>query len=239
MLHKYRYISRHNFPVAAGGSLTNQVAEIGGDGNKGKPPLRGGGAKVRKHGFRGVRRRKYGRWASEIRDVIKGERVWIGTYDTAEAAARAYDAKARKIHGSKAKTNFPLPADDRLGQGPAPPVAKSRAYTSSSNQRPTPTKTRRGARLGADDHGAAAHAQVQAQPPAASADVGGDPSGCPPLSTAVELGVAAAQLALNFTDGWEFEPYSRELLLGSVLALEYASEQPEHAAAADGYLWCF
>ncbi|XP_015698601.2 ethylene-responsive transcription factor RAP2-3-like isoform X2 [Oryza brachyantha] len=58
------------------------------------------------HGFRGIHRRKSGRWAAEIRDVIQGCRVWIGTFDTAEAAATAYDAAALAIHGSKAKTNF-------------------------------------------------------------------------------------------------------------------------------------
>ncbi|KAL5223593.1 hypothetical protein ABZP36_010232 [Zizania latifolia] len=48
------------------------------------------------------------RWASEIRDRTRGHRIWIGTYDTAEAAARAYDAEARSIHGGKARINFPI-----------------------------------------------------------------------------------------------------------------------------------
>ncbi|MQL86433.1 hypothetical protein Taro_018964 [Colocasia esculenta] len=57
--------------------------------------------------FKGIRMRRWGKWVSEIRIPRSRTRIWLGSYDTPEKAARAYDAALYCLHGGRGRFNFP------------------------------------------------------------------------------------------------------------------------------------
>lgn len=72
--------------------------------------------------YKGVRKRKWGKYVSEIRLPNCRERIWLGSYDTAEKAARAFDAALFCLRGRNAKFNFPdNPPEIENGRSMTPP----------------------------------------------------------------------------------------------------------------------
>ncbi|CAK7352724.1 unnamed protein product [Dovyalis caffra] len=93
--------------------------------------------------YKGVRKRKWGKWVSEIRLPNSRKRIWLGSYDTPEKAARAFDAALYCLRGGGAKFNFlDNPPDIVVGQSLSPQQIQEVAANFANGEPTSSTITR-------------------------------------------------------------------------------------------------
>ncbi|KAL4304101.1 hypothetical protein GQ457_10G017320 [Hibiscus cannabinus] len=170
--------------------------------------------------YKGARKRNWGKWVSEIRLPNSRERIWLGSYDSAEKAARAFDAALFCLRGRSAKFNFP--------DNP-PDIANARSLTPSEIQAV-----------------AARFANSESEPRRSSSEQSGLETESPWPSVSVErvgLGVEGSFLEV-MTNGSgygifpELDDFSSEFVGTSIPEMMECDEEDE-ILNADSFLWNF
>ncbi|KAH8515935.1 hypothetical protein H0E87_004377 [Populus deltoides] len=87
----------------------------------------------KKKKYKGVRMRSWGSWVSEIRAPNQKTRIWLGSYSTPEAAARAYDAALLCLKGSSANLNFPITSSHYFPDAVMSPKSIQRVAAAAAN----------------------------------------------------------------------------------------------------------
>ncbi|CAJ1975732.1 unnamed protein product [Sphenostylis stenocarpa] len=190
--------------------------------------------------YRGVRKRKWGKYVSEIRLPNSRQRIWLGSYDSAEKAARAFDAAMFCLRGSGAKFNFPTDPPNIAGGRTMTPSQIQIAAARFANSEPqTECSGHQHVESSASDEETMSLQLESASPPLSDVTFPNDAgflSGSMP-DPFPELG--SVNFTPEFSDFPSFDDFSRDFFLPEFPSFDYGEENLDGLLIQDSFLWSF
>lgn len=187
--------------------------------------------------FKGVRKRKWGKWVSEIRLPNSRERIWLGSYDSAEKAARAFDAALFCLRGRTAKFNFPDNPPEIAGGRSLTPTEIQAAAVRFANSEPPKTHL---------DHSMSeSHSQMESTSPSPSVSEG---SGTVQVDSDMTMDGSFLDLfrtmgSGNYASDYGlfpgFDDLSSDFFTAPPPAYDFGEENVDDVTAQDSFLWNF
>jgi len=195
--------------------------------------------------YRGVRKRKWGKYVSEIRLPNSRQRIWLGSYDSAEKAARAFDAAMFCLRGSGAKFNFPSDPPNIAGGRTMTPsqiqIAAAR-FANSEPQREFSGQQCSGQQhvesLASDEETASLRLE-SSSPPLSDVSVQNDAIFQNGSFTDPFLELGSGSFVPEFSDLPSFDDFSRDFFMPGLPSFDYGEENVDGMIIQDSFLWNF
>ncbi|XP_052199922.1 ethylene-responsive transcription factor ERF017-like [Diospyros lotus] len=201
--------------------------------------------------YKGVRKRKWGKWVSEIRLPNSRDRIWLGSYDSPEKAARAFDAALFCLRGPSANFNFPdnpphIPSGGSLSSAEIQ-VAAAR-FANFQSQTSNYSAHRSSSSSSSSSSTSEMHARLESLSPSVCCGVGtGQVGGMVDrtfLNHFAGMGPSdntnPAPLAASFDAFPEFDDFSNDFFVPPLPgATDYGEETSDGACTHDSFLWNF
>ncbi|KAL2327303.1 hypothetical protein Fmac_020730 [Flemingia macrophylla] len=190
--------------------------------------------------YRGVRKRKWGKYVSEIRLPNSRQRIWLGSYDSAEKAARAFDAAMFCLRGSGARFNFPAdPPDIAGGRTMTPSEIQIAAARFANSEPPKECSGQRMECLTWDEESHETTSSLpldMSSPPLSDVTIQNDNGYVPDLFS--DLGSGNFQPDFSVFPG--FDDFSNDFLFPEIpSSFDYGEENFDGLMIQDSFLWNF
>ncbi|TKY72897.1 regulation of transcription [Spatholobus suberectus] len=189
--------------------------------------------------YRGVRKRKWGKYVSEIRLPNSRQRIWLGSYDSAEKAARAFDAAMFCLRGSGAKFNFPSDPPNIAGGRSMTPSQIQIAAARFANSEPRRECSGQLVEPSFSDEETTSLPLDSSSPPLSDATVQNDTEFLTGSFPDLFSDLGSNNFVPDFPSFPGFDDFSRDFFVPELPSFDYEEENLDGLIIEDSFLWNF